>query len=227
MEITIINKLKINSNQAKLFDNLMRRYCSCMRYAYNRLKEGKTKIEIKTPLQKIFGINSRYVDTAIKEAENYIKQYPDKNVVFGGKSLLQKLTQYAKTNYGKYLKLKKIWKDRRTGKVKCIGDRSKKGNLNLRILKQDNKWFLRINVGNRQWIRVEFEPKHKYWYLVEEVIAKGDPYTVLVKRVNGKYFMHVTVDYEKEREIRFDKGVIGIDLNSECIAMVEVKRDGN
>jgi len=227
MEITIVSKLKINSNQAKLLDTLMRKYCSCMRYAYNRLKEGKTRIEIKTPLQKIFGINARYVEAAIREAENYIKQYPDKNIVFGGKSLLQKLTQYSKTNYKKYLKLKQIWKDRRTGKVKCIGERAKKGNLNLRILKQGDKWFFRINVGHKQWIKVEFEPKHKYWYLVEEAINKGDPYTVLVKRINGKYFMHVTVNYEKEKEIGFDKGAIGIDLNPECIAMVEVKKDGN
>jgi len=227
MEITIVSKLKINPNQAKLLDVLMRKYCSCMRYAYNRLKEGKTRVEIKTPLQKNFGINARYVEAAIREAENYIKQYPDKNIVFGGKSLLQKLTQYAKTNYEKYLKLKQIWKDRRTGKVKCIGERAKKGNLNLRILKQGDKWFLRINVGHKQWIKVEFKPKHKYWYLVEEAINKGDPYTVLVKRINGKYFMHVTVNYEKEKEIGFDKGAIGIDLNPECIAMVEIKKDGN
>jgi len=227
MKITIINKLQVNPNQTKLLDDLMRRYCSCMRYAYNRLKEGKTKPEIRPLLQKVFGINSRYVESAIREAERYIKQCGSKNIVFGGKKLLQKLTQSTKTNYHKYLRLKQIWKDKRTGKIRSIGERFTKGNLNLRILKQDDNWFLRINIGNRQWIKVEFEPKHKYWHLVEEILNKGDPYTVLVKRIKGKYFMHVSIDYEKEKAIGFNKGAVGIDLNPECIAMAEIKEDGN
>ncbi|WP_338031314.1 hypothetical protein [Carboxydothermus hydrogenoformans] len=40
----------------------MRRWSSCMRFAYNRLLEGKSRNELKRELQGIFNLNSRYVD---------------------------------------------------------------------------------------------------------------------------------------------------------------------
>ncbi len=227
MKITVVERLEINKNQAKLLDDLMRRYCSCVRYAYNRLKEGKTRNDLKQKLQSIFKLNSRYADTAIREAKELIERHPDKDIVFGGRSLLIKLTKYAKTNRKKYHELKRIWEEKRKGRVKCIGEREKKGNLNLRILIEKDRNFLRINVANRHWIKAEFTPKHRYWHLIEEAVKRGDPYSVLVRRKDGIYEMHVTVDYKKEPSIGFEEGAIGVDLNPDCIALAECSKDGN
>ncbi|MCF6097824.1 hypothetical protein L1766_12675, partial [Thermovorax subterraneus] len=44
--------------------DLMRRWSSCARFAYNRLLEGKSRNELKRELQGVFNLNSRYVDDA-------------------------------------------------------------------------------------------------------------------------------------------------------------------
>jgi len=59
---TIQARLKVKGEEKKILDDLMRRWSSCMRYAYRRLLEGKTRNELKKELQKLFNLNSRYVD---------------------------------------------------------------------------------------------------------------------------------------------------------------------
>ena len=64
--ITIQAKLIFDSSRDKQkVLALMRRWSSCMRYAYKRLLEGHKKNELKRQLQGIFNLNSRYVDDAI------------------------------------------------------------------------------------------------------------------------------------------------------------------
>ncbi|MDN5332185.1 MAG: hypothetical protein PWP45_1410, partial [Tepidanaerobacteraceae bacterium] len=64
--VTIQAKLIFDSNEDKqeVLD-LMRRWSSCVRFAYNRLLEGYSRNELKRELQGIFSLNSRYVDDAI------------------------------------------------------------------------------------------------------------------------------------------------------------------
>jgi IS605 OrfB family transposase len=47
----------------------MRLFCACMRWAFNRLLEGASRDEIKKSGQKLFGLNSRYVDDARLKAQ--------------------------------------------------------------------------------------------------------------------------------------------------------------
>lgn len=61
--ITIQAKLSFANHEDKQkVLELMRRWSSCMRFAYNRLLEGKSRNELKRELQGIFNLNSRYVD---------------------------------------------------------------------------------------------------------------------------------------------------------------------
>ncbi|SHF67283.1 transposase, IS605 OrfB family, central region, partial [Desulfofundulus australicus DSM 11792] len=46
----------------------IRLFCSCERWAFNRLQEGRSREELKKEGQKIFGINSRFCDDAILKA---------------------------------------------------------------------------------------------------------------------------------------------------------------
>ena len=63
--VTVQTKLIFDSSEdkQKVLD-LMRRWSSCMRYAYKRLLEGYKRNELKRQLQGIFNLNSRYVDDA-------------------------------------------------------------------------------------------------------------------------------------------------------------------
>ncbi|MDQ7038622.1 MAG: transposase, partial [Aquificota bacterium] len=56
---TIQARLKVKGEEKKILDDLMRRWSSCMRFAYKRLLEGKTRNELKKELQGKFGLNSR------------------------------------------------------------------------------------------------------------------------------------------------------------------------
>ncbi|HBT46410.1 MAG TPA: transposase, partial [Peptococcaceae bacterium] len=47
----------------------MRLFCSCMRWAFNRLLEGVSRDEIKKLGQELFGLNSRYADDARLKAQ--------------------------------------------------------------------------------------------------------------------------------------------------------------
>ncbi len=50
-------------------DTEMRLFCSCLRWAFNRLLEGVSRDEIKKRGQELFGLNSRYVDDARLKAQ--------------------------------------------------------------------------------------------------------------------------------------------------------------
>ncbi|HHY38620.1 MAG TPA: transposase [Clostridia bacterium] len=53
-------------------DTEMRLFCSCTRWAFNRLLEGRSREELKKEGQEVFGLNSRYCDDAILKARETI-----------------------------------------------------------------------------------------------------------------------------------------------------------
>jgi len=65
---TVQARLKVKGEEKEILDDLMRRWSSCMRFAYKRLLEGKKRNELKRELQPVFSLNSRYVDDAILTA---------------------------------------------------------------------------------------------------------------------------------------------------------------
>jgi predicted transposase len=54
-------------------DTEMRLFCSCERWAFNRLLEGYSREELKKQGQEIFGINSRFCDNAVLKAKAVIE----------------------------------------------------------------------------------------------------------------------------------------------------------
>ena len=94
-KVTIQARLRISEKEKRILDELMRHWSACMRFAYKRLLERKTRDKLKKKLQKIFKLNSRYVDDAILEAQNVITlskelDFNPNKVVFGGKTLFEK-----------------------------------------------------------------------------------------------------------------------------------------
>jgi predicted transposase len=147
--------------------DLMRRFSSATRFAYNRLLEGKTRDELKRangPLCVFFGLNTRYADAAIEKAQGLIASAKElgndpRKVIFGGRKLFEQLKR--KHLSGKaLLALKRQWKERRQGLLYSRGDAAKKGNPNLRLEPKDGALWLRVNLGDGRYVYALVKTAH-------------------------------------------------------------------
>ncbi|MGJ8455703.1 IS200/IS605 family accessory protein TnpB-related protein [Pseudothermotoga sp. U03pept] len=245
--VTIQAKLVFDREEDKrAVQDLMRRWSSCVRFAYNRLLEGYDRNTLKRELQKIFNLNSRYVDDAIMRAESVLesckkKGEDPKKVVFGGRELFEKLKR-RHINGKPYEKLKIEWEERRKGNLYSRGDKSKKGNLNTRIEEDKNGLRLRINLGERKryayaGIRAGWKKRKGELINREEILhslaiegeacTKG--YSVELKlRKNTIYAYFAVNELFPAVKITRANGVIGIDTNAypKHLAWVEADKNG-
>nr|WP_235837238.1 IS200/IS605 family accessory protein TnpB-related protein [Carboxydothermus islandicus] len=232
--ITIQARLFPKKKEKECLDNLMRKWNSCKRYAYNRLLEGKTRKELKKDLQSLFGLNSRYVDDAILEASEVLQSTKElgenpRKVIFGGKDLFFKLKS-KHLSIKQRQKYKKEWLDKRKGTLFSRGDKTKQGNLNLRVIEENGQFFLRINTGNRKWLFIQLKSSHKKWQKFDETMLNSCPYSVRLQRKNNKYYAYISFeDNLPDTAIDFSNGAIGVDLNAfpSHIAWAEIKKEGN
>ncbi|MEQ2130027.1 IS200/IS605 family accessory protein TnpB-related protein [Caldanaerobacter subterraneus KAk] len=218
--------------------DLMRRWSSCMRFAYKRLLEGYDRKTLKRDLQGIFDLNSRYVDDAIMKARSVLESSKElgnnpEKVIFGGRDLFKKL-QKRHINGKEYQKLKTKWQEKRKGNLYSRGDKSKKGNLNTRIEVKENGTFLRINVGERKYVYAKIEAGYKKnkrrEELLQEIAESNILYSVELKLKNGNIYAYFAIEEEyPEIKITKEKGVIGIDVNAypDNISWTEVDKKGN
>jgi len=221
--------------------DLMRRWSSCMRYAYKRLLEGHKRNELKKQLQGIFNLNSRYVDDAIMKAKSILTSCKErgenpKKVVFGGRQLFEKL-QKRHINGKAYKKLQLKWQEKRKGNLYSRGDRSKKGNLNTRIEIDEDCTRLRINVGEREYVYARIQPGWKIKdgryidrnQLLEAISICGQPYSVQLKLKSGVVYAYFAIEEVfPQPAITRANGVIGIDTNAypRHVAWVETDEHG-
>jgi len=175
------------------------------RRAYSLLQRGLTRKEIKRRLQVEEGINSRYADDAIC----LVKNLPS-HVTFGGKRN-QKDLMKGRINREK-------WRELRNSIIYSRGDASKKGNLNIRLVQINGEWHLRINIPTRmsgvkrRWIYPKiFIPKKylkRYGYLFDGKY----PYSVLIHKRNGRYFVYIQIDVPTN--VNCGERVIAVDINA-------------
>ncbi|RUM60630.1 MAG: transposase, partial [Persephonella sp.] len=225
--ITLHCKLTFENerDKQKLID-LMREFSSCYRYAYNRLIEGHKRKDLKKHLQKVFNLNSRYCDDAIFKAQSLINSCKErgqnpKKVIFGGRKLFEKLKKKHINGIQKE-KLQQKWEERRKGSLYSRGDKSKKGNLNTRIIFEEDSLKLRINTGERNWIVANIKRKvnreNDKWIqfiarlLEAEKTGKYFPYSVEIRQINGEIYAFISFEEEipKEAIITKEEGIIGI-----------------
>ena len=228
----------LNQQDKQIVLDLMRRWSSCMRFAYKRLLEGYDRKTLKRDLQGIFNLNSRYVDDAIMKAESALESVRElgnnpKKVIFGGKKLFKKL-QKRHINGKAYKKLKNRWQEKRKGNLYSRGDKSKKGNLNTRIEAKENGTFLRINVGERKYVysRIEagYKKNKRREELLQEIAKSNIPYSVELKLKNGSMYAYFAIEEEYPKiKITKEKGVIAIDINAypDNISWAETDEKGN
>jgi len=224
--------------------NLMRKFSSMVRFAYKRLLEEMERKELKKLLAQKYGINTRYSDSAIFLAQQILDaclqrgQNP-KKLIFGSRVVFEKLKKNHLTGKRRE-KLRQKWEERRYGFLYSRGDKSKEGNLNLRLVNLEGQWHLRINLGNGEYVFAKVVRNAKrekdrwidlVWDLTQaERTGNWFAYTVRLKLKNGKIYAQISRE-EKFPEITITKenGVIGIDINAYPfhLALAWTSRDGN
>jgi IS605 OrfB family transposase len=227
--------LKKEDEQAVL--DLMRRFSSATRFAYNRLLEGRDRKELKRedgPLCTLFGLNTRYADGAIEKAQatldsaKELGQVPRK-VVFGSREVFEQLK--CKHLSGKaLLALKREWKEKRQGFLYSRGDAAKKGNANLRLEPGDGALWLRVNLGNGARVRALVQTSHPQLNALRERAYASLPYNVTLQLEDGKVYAHFTWSEGLPPPVHTEaNGVLGIDANGDPyhLALAVVSPDGN
>jgi len=223
---------------------LMRKFSSMVRFAYKRLLHGVERKELKKLLSRRYGINTRYSDDAILLAKQNLdscieREQNPKKLVFGSRELFEQLKKKHLTGKRRD-ELRQRWEERRHGILCSRGDKSKQGNVNLRLVNLNNQWHLRINLGNGDYvwakvIRSATRKTDKWIGFISDLEYAGKtdkwfPYTVRLKLRNGKVYAQFSRE-EKFPEVTVtkDNGVIGIDINAYPfhLALVHTAKDGN
>jgi transposase, putative, N-terminal domain len=233
-----------NEKDKEIVLDLMRRFSSAMRYAYKRLLEGEKRKVLKKNISILFNINTRYSDDAILLAQSMISSYKErgqnpKKVIFGSRVLFDKLSKKHLTGKSRKSLIKK-WREKRQGNLYSRGDKSKQGNLNLRLQWIGDKLYLRINTGDRQYIYAKVirsvkREKDKWielMFILEKAYQTSDwfPYSVRLKLKNGKVYAFISVEEKLPPvTIKKDNGIIGIDINAYPfhLALAFISKDGN
>ncbi len=223
-------------DEAAVLD-LMRRFSSAVRFAYQRLLEGQDRKELKRedgPLCRLFGLNTRYADGAIEKAQatldsaRELGQDPRK-VVFGGRKLFEQLTRGHLSGKA-LLALKRAWKEKRQGLLYTRGDATKKGNANLRLESRDGALWLRVNLGNGAYVQALVQTAHPQLNALRERVYASLPYNVTLQLKEGKVYAHFTWSEGLPPPVHTkENGVLGIDVNADPyhLALAVVSPDGN
>jgi len=217
--------------------DLLRRFSSAARYAYQRLLEGKTREELKResgPLCALFGLNTRYADGAIEKAQATLDSAKElgqdpRKVVFGGRKLFEQLKRRHLSGKA-LLALKRAWKERRQGLLYSRGDSAKKGNANLRLEPQGDALWLRVNLGNGGHVQAQVQTSHPQLKALLQRAYASLPYNVTLRLEDGKVYALFTWSEELPPPVHTEaNGVLGIDVNGDPyhLALAVVSPDGN
>lgn len=179
------------------------------------LAEKKTEIEAK--LKKRLSVTKK---AKLEERlERVKKRLEHPKLVFGGRKAWEDLKAGVIT--------KDQWLKRRDGQIYCRGDKTQKGNLNIRIIDET----LRVTVGTRKWATYKLFIPDKFKQELKTVLASGQAYNVRLKRKDDQHFK-VWIDYQVDESmptsgVGFANGVIGVDTNPDRLGIADVSSDGN
>jgi len=199
---------EISEEEKEELEKLMFKFGRARRRAYSLRRKGYTKSEIEKILQYELCLNSRY----IKDAYHSVKDLPP-HVTFGGLNN-QRLREKGRISKEEFHK-------RRNSIVISRGDKSKSGNLNMRLTE---RMEIRINTGDRKWIYPKVYIPEKYLKKYGHLLDGSAPYTVLIKRRNdGGYDVRITV--EVQTEVKEGKRVLALDVNAGHIDFAVVEKE--
>jgi len=188
-------------------ESLIFAFENARRRAYIMKLKGIDRLTILRRLTYETGIPARYVSAAYDS----IKALPP-HITFGGKRA-QQLRQHGKLTRAEY----RLCRNRI---LACRGEKMQKGNLCLRIV---DGHILRVNIGDKRWIKLPIQVPKKY----RSLLRSDRAYTVLLKRrmdMRG-YDARITVDIE-EPEMKPPKRIMALDINSGHVDFAVVDKTG-
>ena len=180
-----------------------------------------------------------------KRKQQYWKNFIDTNtipsVIFGTKDLFLRRC--------KGLISKEEWQEARSNRIYSRGDKTKKGNPNLRLILINGETFLEISTltksqsGRYEKIQVPIYLPRKvskktgcikgrdYKSMILNYLNTGEAYQVEIIRHKGNYYCHITIDELKINDyiLKYTSynGLIGIDTNPDGFALTTIDREGN
>ena len=189
---------------------LMKLQCSAVRSAYQAVyKHGLEGNAVKNHVKRNFmvDLNQRYVSDACTRAS----QVTQKGALFGGKREWEKL----RTG----LISKEDWQARRNNQLYSQGDKSRKGNPNIRI--DGGRLLINDPAQRRKWIEGKVFLPAKWtpdWtcYSVQ-LLHKGEKFTVNISWEEAA----PPVTTSKAR------GVLAVDSNPDGLGIAVLSQDGN
>jgi len=200
---------EISEEDREELEKLLFKFGKARRRAYSLRRKGYTKSEIEKILRDEICLNARYISSAYDS----IKSLPP-HVTFGGIKN-QRLREKWKISKEEFHK-------RRNSIVISRGDKSKGGNLNMRL--DLERMEVRINTGDRKWIYPKVYIPKKYLEKYRRLLDGSAPYTVLIKRRNdGGYDVRITV--EVQTEVEEGKRVLALDVNAGHIDFAVVEKE--
>ncbi|WP_028490826.1 IS200/IS605 family accessory protein TnpB-related protein [Thermus islandicus] len=219
--------------------DLMRRFSAAKRFAYQRLLEGKSREELKRadgPLCTLFRLNTRYADGAIEKAKAVLDSALElgsdpRKVVFGGRGLFEQLKRKHLSGKDRE-RLKREWKEKRQELLYSRGDKSREGNLNLRVEVRDGALWLRIHLGTEEnkYAYALVKTSHPQLKALLERVCSSSPYNTELTLKEGKLYAHLSWGEALPPPVHTKaNGVLGIDVNSDPyhLALAVVSPDGN
>jgi len=209
-ELTIPAGIELSGvEEEKALENLFfafgkaRRLCYSLRQKYE-LRGEMSRSEIIKRVQELTGLNSRYVKDAYATIENL-----PPHVTFGGLKN-QRMRERGKITREEY-------KKRRNSIIYARGDKTKGGNLNLRIVEIAGKKYLRVNIGDRKWLLLKLFIPHKYMKKYAEYLDGSHPYSVLIKRKDNDEGYDVRITIKVENDVNEGSRIIALDMNKSHI----------
>lgn len=177
-----------------------------------------------------------------KRKQQYFKNHIDSNtippVIFGGKDNFIKRC--------KGLISHEQWEALRSNRIYSRGDKTKKGNPNLRVIIKDNMTYLEVSTlerdKNNRALKIQvpiYLPQKlskktskingiNYRQSFLDFLKTGAAYQVEVIRKEDKYYVHLTFEAAaKEIIYKSDEKILGIDTNPDGFAVAIVDSTGN
>jgi len=209
---------------------MIRRFESATRYAYARICDDVPILDIEKDVMQKFNLNSRWAKDAVSRAkatyagaEKLVekgKLESPRKLIWGGHKNFERCSKGELSN--------EEWRCIRSSQFWSRGDKSKGGNLNLRIEPGVEDYWLRITIGNRQWIRCRLWIPEKFRMMLNAHLNSEPCYTVRVKRgTDNRYRVYITFDVEIPiQSVGLEAGAIGVDLNPSGQAWAETNAQG-
>ena len=210
LELTLPARIELSEeDEEKALENLFfafgkaRRLCYSLRQKYE-LKGRMSRSEIIKSVQELTGLNSRYVKDAYATIENL-----PAHATFGGLKN-QRMREKGKITREEY-------KKRRNSIIYARGEKSRKGNLNIRIVEIASKKYLRVNIGDRKWLLLKLFIPHKYMKKYAQYLNGSHPYSVLIKRRDDDEGYDVRITIRVECALNEGSRLIALDMNKSHI----------